>query len=138
MRHSFYSRQSYIFICKRVSTLLSFIVNLYYRPSYGYIVEADSGTLAPVHSRQVSASFTYHSFSMDEYWDDFLFIGVNGNAIELYGIEHSTQSYHSRVTIKDMGSQNYMAQGRSNYNGFAWHMYAYGSAGKVIILYNYI
>jgi hypothetical protein len=101
-------------------------------------VEADSSTLVPVHSYWVSAALDYHSFSMDDYYDDYLFIGINGNAIEIYGIEFVTQSYHRRRTFIDQGSQNYMAQGCADFQHFGWYMYAYGSAGKFIIFNHYI
>jgi hypothetical protein len=133
MRHSHYP-QPHILICKRVSTLLTFNINAFYRPSYGYIVDVNTSTLALISSYQVPAAFDYHSFTMDEYYDDFLFIGVNGNAIEMYGIEWATRTFHYTVTLKDMGSQNYMAQGYADNGAWGWYMYTYGSAGKLFII----
>jgi hypothetical protein len=63
-----------------------------------------------------------------------LFIGVNGNAIEMYGIEHARKPRHFIVTLNDMGSQNYLAQGYADCEAKGWHMYTYGSAGKYFIV----
>jgi hypothetical protein len=73
----------------------------------------------------------YHSFSYS--YNDFLFMGLNGNKIELYGIGDISDAHIYRNTLKDMGSKNYLAQGHTGFLNFGWTMYAYGSGGKLIV-----
>lgn len=97
------------------------------------MIQHSMSTFAFVYSYRVPLSGTFHSWLVDDYYDDYTIVMVSGNTIIFYGIEYPTQLNYYTTVIKDKGSQNYLAQGFADNSYQGWAMYTYGSAGKQLI-----